>query len=270
LQAGVAAPGADVVFAAAPVTALQETVAAALRAAPESCVITDVGSTKRALLGGLGEEVSSGRFVGGHPLAGSEQGGIEHAREDLFDGALWCLTAPRGGGPTPPCGGGPTPPRGGETETPGRCPGYAGDPRRERLESLIAVLGASTVEIDAEEHDRAMATISHLPHVLANVLTIAAGGGEATALRLAASGPSFRDATRVAGASSEIWTGIYLSNADLLDAAIGEAIDGLRAVSGALRRGDEDALRRWNELARSRREALLRAADGADDASGAA
>lgn len=247
-----AVSGADVVFAAAPVSALPETVGAALQDAPEGCVITDVGSTKRELLSGLGDHLASGRFVGGHPLAGSEHGGIEHAREDLFDGALWCLTPPPA------------------AWTAGRHAVGAADPRRERLRRLIESLGASTVEIDPAAHDRTMARISHLPHVLANVLTIVAGGGEAPSLQLAAAGPSFRDATRVAGASSAIWTGIYLSNADMLAIAIEETIDGLQEVSQALRDGDEAALRAWNELARSRRQALLRSAERAEGGSGTA
>ncbi|HEY2398010.1 MAG TPA: prephenate dehydrogenase/arogenate dehydrogenase family protein, partial [Solirubrobacteraceae bacterium] len=79
---------AEVVFVATPVGALAETVRVALDAAPAGCVVTDVGSTKR-MLAGVG---SDERFIGGHPLAGAESSGVEHAREDLFDGATWYLT----------------------------------------------------------------------------------------------------------------------------------------------------------------------------------
>ncbi len=83
-----AVAGAEVVFVAAPVGALAEPCAAALAAAGPDCVVTDVGSTKRALVDAGADE----RFIGGHPLAGAETAGVEHARADLFDGATWYLT----------------------------------------------------------------------------------------------------------------------------------------------------------------------------------
>ena len=83
-----AVEGAEAVFVAAPVGALESTVRQALAAAPPGCVVSDVGSTKRLLAAATADE----RFVGGHPLAGAETEGVEHAREDLFDGATWYLT----------------------------------------------------------------------------------------------------------------------------------------------------------------------------------
>ncbi len=125
------------------------------------------------------------RFVGGHPIAGAETAGVEHARADLFDGATWYLT--------------PT------AESSGVL--------YERLHRFVAALGARPVAIDAETHDRLLATVSHLPHVLANVLVTQAAGtlGDDDAA-LPRVGPSFRDATRVAGANSAIWTDIYVAN----------------------------------------------------------
>ena len=84
---GEAVEGADAVFVAVPVGALRETVEEVLAVAPSDCVVTDVGSTKRPLAG-----VTDRRFIGGHPLAGAETAGVEHARPDLFDGATWYLT----------------------------------------------------------------------------------------------------------------------------------------------------------------------------------
>jgi len=220
---------ADVVLVATPVGALAQAVREALEASPESCVVSDVGSTKRSLINELQGAVAEGRLIGGHPLAGSELGGIEHARADLLDGAAWCVTPA---------------PAGGES-----------DPRRRRLLGLIEALGASPVEIDADAHDGLMARVSHLPHILANLLVLGVNGDEVER-RLAALGPSFRDATRVAGASSAIWPDIYLSNADMLLAAVEQAIDGLTAVAGMLATGDADALHAWNEQARERRDAL--------------
>ncbi len=224
---------AEVVVAAAPVGALAQIVRMALREAPAGCVVTDVGLTKRLLVRELAGEPGIERFIGGHPLAGAEQGGIERARADLFAGACWCLM------PSP------------ETEL------------AARLRGLVEGFGARPVEIDAEAHDRLMARISHLPHVLANVLIAgtagAQDGGDLSAAEraLAASGPSFRDATRVAGASSAVWTDIYLSNSDMLVEAIDGAIDELAQVREMLREGESAVLSAWNDLARARRRTLL-------------
>jgi prephenate dehydrogenase len=224
---------ADVVVAAAPVGALAEIVRMALREAPAGCVVSDVGSTKRALVRELAGEPGSERFIGGHPLAGAEQGGVERARADLFAGACWCLM------PSPQA------------------------QLAARLRELVESLGAVPVEIDAEAHDRLMARISHLPHVLANVLIAGAVGTEdgdalsAAERALAASGPSFRDATRVAGASSAVWTDIYLSNSDMLVEAIDGAIDELAQVREMLREGQAQELAAWNDLARARRDRTL-------------
>ena len=218
---------ADVVFVAAPVGALGESVRAALTAAGPDCVVSDVGSTKRALADAAADE----RFVGGHPLAGAETAGVEHAREDLFDGATWYLTPAKG-------------------STAGVL--------YERLHRLLGRFGARPTAIDADTHDRLMASVSHLPHVLANLLVAQTAGllGEESE-RLPAVGPSFRDATRVAGANSAIWTDIYISNRDALIAGIDELDGRLRDVRAWLQAGDAAAVSAWNEQARGEREKLL-------------
>jgi prephenate dehydrogenase len=217
---------AEAVFVAVPVGMLAELVREALAAAPGDCVVTDVGSTKRAVAAALDDA----RFVGGHPLAGAESAGVAHARADLFEGATWYLT-------------------------PG--PGASGV-LYERLHRLLRALGASPAAIEAETHDAIMAVVSHLPHVLANVLvTQASDELAADAERLPATGPSFRDATRVAGSSSGIWTDIYLSNADALTAAIDRTAVALQAVRDALDGRDRDWITDWNEGAASDRRRLL-------------
>ena len=222
-----AVEGADVVFVAAPVGALLESVRDALAAAGPGCVVTDVGSTKRVLAGVEADQ----RFVGGHPLAGAETSGVEHAREDLFDGATWYLT-----------------PSGDTTGV-----------LYERLHRLLTSIGARPTAIDAETHDRLMACVSHLPHVLANLLVAQAGellGGQEPE-RLPAVGPSFRDATRVAGANSAVWTDIYMSNRDALLEGIDEFSRRLAVVREALVNGDAEAVTDWNDRARADRDALL-------------
>jgi prephenate dehydrogenase len=220
-----AVSGADVVFAAAPVGVLAATVRQALGSAGPVTVVTDVGSTKLA----LDEVRRDRRFVGGHPLAGAETAGVAGASEDLFDGATWYLT-----------------------------PTQATDPALfERLQDLIGRFGARPQVVDAGAHDQLMACISHLPHVLANVLAAQATGAFEREGSPPAAGPSLRDAIRVAGANTAIWTDIYLTNRDALIEAIEEAQRRLDDVRAKLLRGDSAALADWNERARADREELL-------------
>jgi len=213
-----AVAAADTAVVAAPVGALPAAVAEVLAAAPPDCVVTDVGSTKRAVVASTQDE----RFVGGHPLAGAETKGVEHARADLFEGATWYLT------PTSRTGG----------------------ILLERLHRVIAGFGARPRSIGADEHDRMLAAISHLPHVLANVLVKEADG---------AIGPSFRDATRVAGANPPLWRDIYLANRTELSRAIGAIRAELAAVDRALLEGDGEWLEDWQGFAADRRRELLEA-----------
>jgi prephenate dehydrogenase len=220
--------GAEAAFVAAPVGDLPATVRHVLAAAGEDCVVTDVGSTKRSVVAAVDDP----RFIGGHPLAGAETAGVAHARADLFEGATWYLT------PTARTGG----------------------MLYDRLHRLLKDLGARPAALDAETHDALLATVSHLPHVLANVLVARAARvlsdeGE----RLPATGPSFRDATRVAGANTAIWRDIYLANADALVDAIDDTVRRLGEVRDALAGRDGEAVAAWNEGARDERRRLLEA-----------
>jgi prephenate dehydrogenase len=219
--------GAEACFACGPVGALPGQVRDALAAAGPDCVVSDVGSTKRALM----EAIEDERFVGGHPVAGAETSGVEHARADLFQGAVWYLTPHE------------------------RSSGLL----YERLHRLVVSFGARPVAIDAATHDRLLAAVSHLPHVLANVLVSQAARALAEGEPLPRVGPSFRDATRVAGASSEVWTDIYLSNRDAIAEEIELTVERLRAVAADLRSADPAALESWNEGAREDRRRLLEA-----------
>ncbi len=221
-----ACAGAELIFCAAPVAALPELARAALEASGPEAVVTDAGSTKRGIVAALGEDE---RFVGGHPLAGAETAGVENARADLFDGARWYLT------PTERTGG----------------------ILYDRLQRAVAALGARPQAIDAEAHDRLMASVSHLPHVLANVLA-----GQAAAEltrdseRMPETGPSFRDATRVAGSNPPIWGDIFTANGD----AVVAAIDDVRARLGEAREliasGDTEAVAAWHAAAAADRRRL--------------
>ena len=217
--------GAQLCFACAPVGVLPELVRAALDASGDDTLVTDVGSTKQD----LASRSSDPRFVGGHPIAGAETAGVEHARADLFQDAVWYLTPHE----------------------------QSGGLLYERLHRFLVDLGARPVAVDAETHDRLVAVFSHLPHVLANVLASQAAARlseQGDALRHV--GPSFRDMTRVAGANTAMWSDIYRSNR----AAIVEEIRGFRAgldeVERRLEAGDVED---WNDRAREDRRALLEA-----------
>jgi len=224
-----ACAGAEVVFCAAPVSALPELVSAALDASGPDTVVTDAGSTKRQLVAALGEDE---RFIGGHPLAGAETAGVANARADLFEGARWYLTP---------------------TE---RSSGILYD----RLQRAIAGLGARPQAIDAEAHDRLMATVSHLPHVLANVLaTQAAAELTHDSERMPEVGPSFRDATRVAGSNPSIWGDIFVANGDAVAVAIDDAIARLREARELIRSGETGAVAGWHAAAGADRRRLSEA-----------
>lgn len=221
-----AVAGAQVVFAATPVGALAGTVSQALAHAGADCAVSDVGSTKLA----LEQARRDPRFFGGHPIAGAETTGVAHAREDLFDGASWYLIA----------------------DLPTKDPNLL-----ERLRGLIKCLGADPREMPATAHDRLMASVSHLPHVLANVLSFQALAAFEREDSQPLAGPSLRDAIRVAGANTAIWTDIYLANESALLAAIDELSERLRQARAIIARGDAETLAEWNERARAARQTLL-------------
>ena len=220
-----AVDGAQLCFACAPVGALPDLVRAALDASGDDTLVTDVGSTKQDLV----SRTPDPRFVGGHPIAGAETAGVEHARADLFQDAVWYLTPHE----------------------------QSGGLLYERLHRFVVDLGARPVAVDAETHDRLVAVFSHLPHVLANVLASQAAARlseQGDALRHV--GPSFRDMTRVAGANTAMWSDIYRSNR----AAITEEIQGFRReLDEVERRLESGEVEDWNDRAREDRRALLEA-----------
>jgi prephenate dehydrogenase len=224
-----ACEGADVVFCAAPVAGLAALAGEALAASGPETVVTDVGSTKRELVAALGADE---RFIGGHPLAGAETAGVGNARAELFEGARWYLTP---------------------TE---RSSGLLYD----RLQRTVAGLGARPQAIEPEAHDRLMATISHLPHVVANALA-AEAAAELTrdSERMPEVGPSFRDATRVAGANPAIWADIFASNSEAVAAAVEAVARRLDEAAALIRSGDREAVGAWHAAAGEDRRRLLEA-----------
>jgi len=201
-----------------------------LEASAPGCTVTDVGSTK----GGVCASVDGvDRFVGGHPICGSEARGPEWATAELFDGATWFLTPVAATAP--------------ESYT--------------ALHAFVFSLGAVPVAIDPEAHDRLVAVTSHLPHALANVLLNQAGGTRVDGHEpLAAAGGSLRDMTRVAGANPRIWVDIFLENRAALAAALAEHRRRVEQVEAALAAGDAGFLARWIGEASGNRRRLLETA----------
>jgi prephenate dehydrogenase len=225
-----AVEGAGVVFCAAPVGALPDLVDEALAASDEETVVSDVGSTKRALIERLSATASASRFIGGHPLAGAETSGVENARAELLEGARWYLT------PTDSSSG----------------------LHYDRLQRAVADLGARPQAIDPETHDRVMATVSHLPHVLANVLVQeAAAALSEESERLPEVGTSFRDTTRVAGANPAIWADIFATNGEAVAAEIDAVATRLHEAASLIRAGDRTAVAEWHRAAATDRRRLL-------------
>ncbi|TML14517.1 MAG: prephenate dehydrogenase/arogenate dehydrogenase family protein [Actinobacteria bacterium] len=217
---------ATLVVVAAPVAALPVQVAAVLAATTDGTTVTDVGSTKTPVT----RAVSDGRFIGGHPVCGSEAHGAAHATGGLFRGATWFLT-----------------------------PDATTDPERyRRLHGFVASLGAVPVAVDPQAHDRLVALTSHLPHALANVLLNQAGSSRIDGHEpLAAAGGSLRDMTRVAGANPRIWVDIFLDNAEALAAALADHRRRIEQVEQALAAGDAGFLARWIGEASDNRRRML-------------
>lgn len=214
-------PAAELVVVALPVGAVAEAVRAALIAHP-AAVVTDVGSVKAAIVAAVDDP----RFVGGHPMAGSEQEGVGGASESMFRGAIWVLT-----------------------------PSTTTDPNAyATVRSAVVALGAEVVTLPPDEHDSVVAVISHVPHLTAGTLMRLAANradGHGAVLRLAAGG--FRDMTRIASGHPGIWPDICEENRDAIVAALDELIAEMRAVRDAVATTDRPTLFAQLEAARAAR-----------------
>jgi prephenate dehydrogenase len=227
---GEAVSGAELVVVCGPVAELPELVRQSLESAPADAVVTDVGSTKGRLVASVGDHP---RFVGGHPVCGSEARGVANARADLFAEATWFIT------PTA------------RTDA---------DAHR-RVHGFAASLGARPIAVDPEAHDRLVGITSHLPHAIANVLMNQAGAGKVDGHDpLGAVGGSFRDMTRVAGANPRIWVDIFLDNREALLDGLREYGRRLDELTRALEREDAGFVARWIAEASGNRRRLLETA----------
>ncbi|MGH3346638.1 MAG: prephenate dehydrogenase [Nocardioides sp.] len=202
----------QLVVVAVPPDHLGSEIVAALRRT--DAVVTDVGSIKSEPLYAVGAEVPEqvARYVGGHPMAGSERSGPLAASAALFDGRPWAVT-----------------------------PHDEAAPEAVALvEELARSCGAVPVPLGPAEHDRAVARISHLPHLLAVLVAGRLAG--APAAHLALSGQGVRDVTRVAGGDPALWQQIVTLNAEALRGPLAEVREELDVLQNALADGDRDVL----------------------------
>ncbi|MBW3557261.1 MAG: prephenate dehydrogenase/arogenate dehydrogenase family protein [Actinobacteria bacterium] len=212
-------PAAELTFVATPVSAV---VAEAAEALSGGGVVTDVGSVKVPIV----TAVDHPRFVGGHPMAGSEQEGVQGADPALFEGATWVLT-----------------------------PTASTDPEAyARVRAVVSSLGADVLAVPPQRHDELVAVVSHVPHLTAAALmTLAADGAEEhrTLLRLAAGG--FRDMTRIAAGHPGIWPDICADNRQAILGVLDRLIDTLGDLRTIVDEADRPSLLRTLERARHAR-----------------
>lgn len=219
--------GADLVVLSTPVGAMAGLLAAAQRAGMSPrALITDVGSVKAAPHRALAPLVAAGGgyFIGSHPMAGSEQGGIGAATAGLFEGAACLLT---------------------DDEA-------VGDPLAGRLERFWQGLGCRVTWMGASEHDALVGRISHFPHLIAAAAAKVALEHTADARF---GGGGLRDTTRVAGGNPEMWAEIVTENREALRGVVQQGIDELSEMLAMLEAGDQEAVRRWLETAKQLRDA---------------
>jgi prephenate dehydrogenase len=235
-KGGVATGGvgmaAAVTFIAVPAGAVAEVAKAVLSqqdADGHAGVVTDVAGIKETIVAAVGHP----RFVGGHPMAGSEQEGVDGAGPDLFLGATWVLT-------------------------PGQ---HTSGEAYSEVQALVRLLGANPVAVDPRRHDELVALVSHTPHLTAAALmnlAADAATSDATLLRLAAGG--FRDMTRIAAGHPGIWPDVVAENRDAICSALDQLSASLDKVRAIVAGGDRDGLL---ELLQRAREARVNLPSGA-------
>lgn len=209
----------DVVFVAAPPFAVRTILDRLEACRLDGTVVTDCASTKTKIVDwARTKPIRQTWFLGGHPIAGGEGSGPRGADASAFEGATWVLTPPA-------------------TAVAGPI---------DVVESLIRGLGAQPLHMNAEDHDKHVAVLSHLPHALAGALVLAASGLE----RPGIGGGSWRDLTRVAGSNPALWRQILLQNRDAVLAALDLFDAGLAELRSALVHNDGDAIRAFFEDAK--------------------
>jgi prephenate dehydrogenase len=223
-----AVENAGLVVLAMPVDQIPETCAHLAGSVRRDATVTDVGSAKTDVVT-AGERAFGGRFVGGHPMAGSERHGVDAADGRLFEDAWWVLT----------------PTTGTSSES------YA------RVAELATTLGAKPVAVDPATHDALVARLSHVPQLVASALVeLAISGGDREAL-LGLAGAGFRDVTRIATSNPDLWVAILRANRPAVLEALEALHKGLGRATDAIATGSWSDIEKWLSEARTARLELF-------------
>jgi len=217
---------ADLVVLAAPIITFEKIFSEIADSLPSGCIVTDVGSTKmlphRWAARYLPKKV---RYIGSHPIAGSEQRGIEFARDDLFEGAMCILTTTK----------------------------KSNKQAVQTLRSFWSKLGCSVKSMTPAEHDRIFANVSHVPHITAAALINANDNEE-----LKFAGKGFMDTSRIASGPVNIWSDVLLTNVNNTTKGIDKIIAELMKIKKAIQKENKQEIEQLLEKARTKRAILIK------------
>jgi prephenate dehydrogenase len=229
LDLSAAARDADLVVLCTPLAQMRGLVQRMLPALKAGAIITDVGSVKASVVREIEPLVSGAgaHFVGSHPMAGAEKTGVSHARADLFQNAVCVIT--------------PTRESNGEA--------------LQKVRDLWRGVGARTIELNADGHDELVSRSSHLPHIVAAELVNCVLSPAHSRIQATLCAQGFRDTTRIASGSPEMWRDVALANREHLARVLGAFIDDLQEIRRALQDGQDGVVAGFLERAKQRRDA---------------
>jgi len=216
---------ADLVILATPICTFEETFREIGDALPSGCIVTDVGSTKALAHRWAAKRLpKTVHYVGSHPIAGSEQRGVEFARDDLFDEAMCILTATK----------------------------RTNADARDTLATFWSKLGCFVKAMTPAQHDRIFANVSHLPHITAAALINAN-----TSEDLKFAGKGFIDTSRIASGPANIWADVLLTNINNAARGIDKVIAELEKLKRAIKNQNKVEIEKLLEKARGKRAAMI-------------
>jgi prephenate dehydrogenase len=223
-----AVSGADLVILCTPLAQMRGLVQEFLPSLKQGAIVTDVGSVKGSVVRELEGIVAKagGYFVGSHPMAGAEKMGVAAAREDLFEHAVCVVTPTR----------------------------RSNKAAVRKVEQLWKLLGARVLRLSPEAHDDLVSRSSHLPHLIAATLANAVLDPTRPPQQKALCANGFRDTTRIASGSPEMWRDIVVANRRNVSGALGSLVKELQRLQGVIRRGDDVAISDFLEQAKARRD----------------
>ena len=217
---------ADLVILATPIVTFEKIFSEIADALPSGCIVTDVGSTKVLPHRWAAKKLpKSVHYVGSHPIAGSEQRGVEFARDDLFDGAMCILTMTK----------------------------KTNRQAVQTLEKFWTKLGCSVKSMTPAEHDRIFANVSHLPHITAAALINANNNEE-----LKFAGKGFMDTSRIASGPANIWANVLLTNVNNTTKGIDKIIAELMKLKKAIKKENKREIEKLLAKARTKRVAMIK------------